>query len=70
MSVDNLYMSTVEMNQYIIYPLCAALSGLDKGGIPGLAALGMTVLVSGHPEGFLSFPTIFPSLLYAFLLTL
>ena len=51
MSVDNLYMSTVEVNQYIVFPLCAVMSGLDKGGIPGLAALGMTVLVSGHHEG-------------------
>lgn len=51
MSVDNLYMSTVEVNQYVVFPLCAVLSGLDKGGIPGLAALGMTVLVSGHPDG-------------------
>ena len=51
MSVDNLYMSTVEVNRYIVFPLCAAMSGLDKGGIPGLAALGMTVLVSVHPEG-------------------
>jgi uncharacterized membrane protein YfcA len=51
MSVDNMYISTIEINLYIIYPLCSILIGVDKGGIPGLAALGMTVLVSGHPTG-------------------
>jgi uncharacterized protein len=51
MSVDALYMSTIQINDYFVKPLCAVMVGLDKGGIPGLAALGMTVLVSGHPEG-------------------
>lgn len=51
MSVDALYMSTIQVNDYFVKPLCAVMVGLDKGGIPGLAALGMTVLVSGHPEG-------------------
>ena len=51
MSVDNLYISTLNFSHYLVAPLCAVMAGLDKGGIPGLAALGMTLLVSGHPEG-------------------
>jgi uncharacterized membrane protein YfcA len=60
-------MSTIQLNHYFVMPLCAVMVGLDKGGIPGLAALGMTVLVSGHPEGGVShvIATFVPILLVA-----